>query len=1020
MEHVGLRIVSFILHFWGFRNPKSKRKPERREREILKKKKLHQRRCLEMRPVFFFFLVVVVRTSGFFFAGLASRSATKSPKRRVLKSRIISSEEQESPRKGPVVRWVERLTARRARQVFRDLDVDNDGFLTQSQGRIGLARIDGSTTEVVASKLDFDRFLELATRENSLKKSLRRLFKSDLEWRRLFEALDANPKDGYLTATEVQMALTRLKVKMPLRQVSDLIREYDDEGDGRLDFIEFSKLATDVYNRRLDLATARANKKNGQEQVASSAARRVAEFVEVTTKRKTEERALEQVERRIETYLNTAGSFDDPKGVLKMQDDLYLRFKAKQHLDDNLDARRVRLLAAIRDGDVGAIRASTDMNWDFVFPPAVDVLAKILKRNFTKNTEPSQFSYFSERLEGWCRTPLCLLIRPDEGNLKPFLPGISKRARLELIEDVLASGCCDPNFPAPYWSAPCIHASFEGDVEALALLYKYGADLTGKVYWLCQAEPKFSLAHAAAFNGNLKILKWLKGKVPASLFRSVDGDDSNPLHTALESSCDLDTATFLLEDCGCDGYARNAAKRSPLSMAVERLPIFAATLLRQKSRFEYRWWGNDLYKFSYDGLILPREPDGSPLAFTSISKKKRKKRLIGGDTPKNNRPTNNMGSLLLFKTSESVMTLEDLIAREDRKELLELPVLRDLIERKWRAYGSSIYSRRIVVLLFMLAAVFVESNSPADSAPFVFAAITTLFSWSFFLRLEIRELVFLFTRKKKALSPETVRLHFTSSIWNVLDFVNLVLAPSVALLKIFAMTEHSPNWDFIFAIFPGRVDQETLDAAAPLVGLLNLSLAFRILQYASMYRSIGPLLVTLLGMLGDFVRFSTLLAVIIVGFANAFYTLLHYSGCVENAPAYADIVRNMLLWLCGQVSYDLFEDLPEGALSVGARTLFSTYLVTCYFIGLNLLVAIFNSTYSRVIQRSTSEWLMVRLQALREFEGAPDLDGVETYFKQLETITEQRTIGRGGKSQSQHHEDDSDFFHDDDDIIALL
>ena len=68
---------------------------------------------------------------------------------------------------------------------------------------------------------------------------------------------------------------------------------------------------------------------------------------------------------------------------------------------------------------------------------------------------------------------------------------------------------------------------------------------------------------------------------------------SNALHVTLESSRDIKTAAYLLEQ-GVDGFALNAARRSPLSMSIETLPELSLTLLEKKSRYEYRWWGDDL------------------------------------------------------------------------------------------------------------------------------------------------------------------------------------------------------------------------------------------------------------------------------------------------------------------------------------------------------------------------------------------------------------------------------------------
>ena len=59
--------------------------------------------------------------------------------------------------------------------------------------------------------------------------------------------------------------------------------------------------------------------------------------------------------------------------------------------------------------------------------------------------------------------------------------------------------------------------------------------------------------------------------------------------------------------------AFHQAGRSPLSSAIEFLPELALHLLKEKSRFEYRWWGNDLYWYSFDGVVLPCTEEGRAL-----------------------------------------------------------------------------------------------------------------------------------------------------------------------------------------------------------------------------------------------------------------------------------------------------------------------------------------------------------------------------------------------------------------------
>ena len=59
---------------------------------------------------------------------------------------------------------------------------------------------------------------------------------------------------------------------------------------------------------------------------------------------------------------------------------------------------------------------------------------------------------------------------------------------------------------------------------------------------------------------------------------------------------------------------------------------------------------------------------------------------------------------------------------------------------------------------------------------------------------------------------------------------------------------------------------------------------------------------------------------------------------------------------------------------------------------LNLLIAIFNTTYERIISNSISEWLFVRLKTLLEFESDFENGGVQEYYEQLRSRDAQRAV----------------------------
>ena len=84
----------------------------------------------------------------------------------------------------------------------------------------------------------------------------------------------------------------------------------------------------------------------------------------------------------------------------------------------------------------------------------------------------------------------------------------------------------------------------------------------------------------------------------------------------------------------------------------------------------------------------------------------------------------------------------------------------------------------------------------------------------------------------------------------------------------------------------------------------------------------------------------------------------------------------------------------------GANILFWTFLATAYFVLLNLLIAIFNSAYERVISNSISEWLFIRLGLLLEFEKDFEQPGVRAYYAQLEQ-RDGRRAGTAGSTITQ-------------------
>ena len=724
--------------------------------------------------------------------------------------------------------------------------------------------------------------------------------------------------------------------------------KYDTDSNGSIDFGEFCAMATDLISSTVQYERAQRNRcaqstlfslaECGRRAEVANSHRALSMIASNATELTSEEQtALGEIEARLEGTFSQSNTLADPTSVLGVQDDLYLKYRIKYapNIDDTLSAERVQLLDAIKGGDLDTVRSLMSIDWNFVYPPAyVDAEG-------------------TRHLEAWCRTPLTLIVRPNEGDLANQMRDVTSEDRISLLLDVLASGCADPNFPPLYWSRPALHACLEGDLEVLELLRLSGCDLQQACEWATQHEPKFDLVHAAAFSGQQKVLGYLREHFPPSFFQRVDAQGNNALHTLLASSRDVGTARFLIEQ-EVDGFAFNLERRSPLSMSIERLPELAQVLLETKSRFEYSWWGMNVYYFSFDGVVLPLEPrtDADECAF----------------------PGGSCGPLRARNHEGELKTIEQLIIDNECKALLETPIMLDLVDCKWRYFGSEVYRTRVAKFSALLAAVFVasvlEPGSPGSSV----ASVVTLTAWALNLQVSVEA-----SRSSDGVSLAK-RLQRSTAL-EALDTFHLVVVP---ILVTALLTEAAG----ISVQLPGR---------ALGTGLLQVTLSVRLLSYISFSRALGPLIVTARSMVNDALRFSGLLGVIGLGYVNGVYTLIHYGmseadlAALEFDFSYIGILTETGNWLTGSGDLNDLEGLSAET-EFGVACFYWTFVAAAQIGLLNLLIAIFSSTYERIISNSIAEWLFLKLSTLLEFESDYQREGVQRYYNELAGRNAKRNV----------------------------
>jgi len=452
----------------------------------------------------------------------------------------------------------------------------------------------------------------------------------------------------------------------------------------------------------------------------------------------------------------------------------------------------------------------------------------------------------------------------------------------------------------------------------------------------------------------------------------------------------METARFLLE-VGVNGFATNKLGRSPLSMAIEVLPELALELLKTKSRFEYRWWGNDLYWFSFSGVVLNsttwREDELPTAAAPQLMASAEHGAAAA---PQLTKP-------LAFQDGNGKpATIEELIVRHERKELLETPVMLDLIERKWLYFAGDLYRNRFLTFAAMLLSVFIVSAVDTGSALFYSASASTAITWVVFLRDEIRQLA---NKAREDGSSQTGGFAVLGiKLIDVIDLYNVILVPVLLGYRL-----------AVDAGVASFLSEGTAEVLASLSGALQVTLALTMLRLVAQFRVLGPLLITVYQMINDALLFAVIIFIVLFGYANGFFSLIHFGASDEYLASldfdysYTSIVTNMCLWLTGQPDLELIKPLAPGV-QVGAQVLFWSFIITSYFVLLNLLIAIFNTTYERVLSNSVAEWLFVRLRTTLQFEAA-DSPGVRAYYDQLQARDNQRAVR--GKTVVQASDDET-------------
>ncbi|XP_053440737.1 polycystic kidney disease 2-like 1 protein isoform X3 [Nycticebus coucang] len=283
--------------------------------------------------------------------------------------------------------------------------------------------------------------------------------------------------------------------------------------------------------------------------------------------------------------------------------------------------------------------------------------------------------------------------------------------------------------------------------------------------------------------------------------------------------------------------------------------------------------------------------------------------------------------------------------------------LRDLQEGLWLDRGTrvvfidfSVYNANIN--LFCVLRLVVEFPATGGAIPSwqirTVKLIRYVSNWDIFIiSCEIIFCIFIFYYVvEEILELHIHRLHYLSSIWNILDLVVILLSIMAIGFHIFRTLEvnrlmgkllQQPNTyaDFEFLAF-WQTQYNNMNA-------VNLFFAWiKIFKYISFNKTMTQLSSTLARCAKDILGFAVMFFIVFFAYAQLGYLL--FGTQVENFSTFVKCIFTQFRIILGDFDYNAIDDANR----ILGPAYFVTYVFFVFFVLLNMFLAIINDTYSEV------------------------------------------------------------------------
>ncbi|KAI9105450.1 hypothetical protein DFS34DRAFT_644263 [Phlyctochytrium arcticum] len=207
---------------------------------------------------------------------------------------------------------------------------------------------------------------------------------------------------------------------------------------------------------------------------------------------------------------------------------------------------------------------------------------------------------------------------------------------------------------------------------------------------------------------------------------------------------------------------------------------------------------------------------------------------------------------------------------------------------------------------------------------------------------------------KSALLATTTR--HSLGMWNTIDYGAYLIFMVSFFYRMWAVhaTDHNEKY-------------ERIDTAYDIMSCAAVLVWFRTLELLDTFRNFGYLLVTVRRMLGDAFHFFILIAILMLGFTQAFSGLAEQNaGSTDPNPEPKKSLPFIINMLARSLMSDPAYDEAASIHSVFGTILMHIFLFISYLVFMNLLIAVFNNSYDEVRQRSEVEYQLLLAEKILE------------------------------------------------------